>query len=165
MQVGGSGSHAWTGTLPATSSGLPTAAPDPAIPVEVPITLLQTEDPPRHSRGVFRDPEQPSESAPLVWSWTPAIPALPRPQRPGGRGQRDGHRAPERRTVRGGGPGWGEAGHGRPRPARPYPDPSPGPACTAEHLSGVVPARGPALPHPTPRHTCPHHTAGRWPGS
>lgn len=160
MQVGGSGSHAWTGTLPATSSGLPTAAPDPAIPVEVPITLLQTEDPPRHSRGVFRDPEQPSESAPLVWSWTPAIPTLPRPQRPRGRGQRDGHRAPERRTVRGG----GQAGvrldtdvpaqHGRtPTPAQ------------AEHLSGVVPARGPALPHPTPRHTCPHHTAGRWPGS
>lgn len=94
---------------------------------------------------------------------------LPSPLCPGhrdpGAGGRGTGTGPPRDGLCGGGAGWGEAGHGRPRPARPYPDPSPGPACTAEHLSGVVPARGPALPHPTPRHTCPHHTAGRWPGS
>lgn len=58
-----------------------------------------------------------------------------------------------------GGAGWGEAGHGRPRPARPYPDPSPGPACTAEHLSGVVPSPGPCPTAPHPQaHLPPSHS-------
>lgn len=76
----------------------------------------------------------------------------------GAEGQAQGPRETDCAGV-GGRAGWGEAGHGRPRPARPYPDPSPGPACTAEHLSGVVPGPGPCPTAPHPQaHLPPSHS-------